>query len=40
MVAAGLATGYAVVLKPAEQSPACGLMVVQALREARRAARA
>jgi RHH-type transcriptional regulator, proline utilization regulon repressor / proline dehydrogenase / delta 1-pyrroline-5-carboxylate dehydrogenase len=34
MVAAGLATGNTVVLKPAEQSPACGLMVVQALREA------
>jgi RHH-type proline utilization regulon transcriptional repressor/proline dehydrogenase/delta 1-pyrroline-5-carboxylate dehydrogenase len=34
MVAAGLATGNAVVLKPAEQSPACGYMVVKALREA------
>jgi RHH-type proline utilization regulon transcriptional repressor/proline dehydrogenase/delta 1-pyrroline-5-carboxylate dehydrogenase len=34
MVAAGLATGNAVILKPAEQSPACGGMVVQALREA------
>jgi RHH-type proline utilization regulon transcriptional repressor/proline dehydrogenase/delta 1-pyrroline-5-carboxylate dehydrogenase len=34
MVAAGLATGCPVVLKPAEQSPACGLMVVQALRGA------
>ncbi|TML06015.1 MAG: aldehyde dehydrogenase family protein, partial [Actinobacteria bacterium] len=34
MVAAGLATGNTVVLKPAEQSPGCGLMVVQALREA------
>ena len=34
MVAAGLATGNTVVLKPAEQSPACGLMVVQALRGA------
>ena len=34
MVAAGLATGCPVVLKPAEQSPACGLMVVQALRNA------
>jgi RHH-type proline utilization regulon transcriptional repressor/proline dehydrogenase/delta 1-pyrroline-5-carboxylate dehydrogenase len=34
MVAAGLATGNAVVLKPAEQSPACGLAVVRALREA------
>ena len=34
MVAAGLATGNAVVLKPAEQSPGCALMLVQALREA------
>ena len=34
MVAAGLATGNAVVLKPAEQSPACGHAVVRALREA------
>ena len=34
MVAAGLATGNTVVLKPAEQSPGCGLMVVEALREA------
>ncbi len=34
MVAAGLATGNVVVLKPAEQSPGCGLMVVRALREA------
>jgi RHH-type proline utilization regulon transcriptional repressor/proline dehydrogenase/delta 1-pyrroline-5-carboxylate dehydrogenase len=34
MTAAGLATGNSVVLKPAEQSPACGLMVVRALREA------
>jgi predicted delta-1-pyrroline-5-carboxylate dehydrogenase group 2 len=34
MVAAGLATGNAVILKPAEQSPGCGTMVVQALREA------
>jgi RHH-type proline utilization regulon transcriptional repressor/proline dehydrogenase/delta 1-pyrroline-5-carboxylate dehydrogenase len=34
MVAAGLATGNSVVLKPAEQSPACGLMVVEALRSA------
>ena len=34
MVAAGLATGNTVVLKPAEQSTGCGLMVVQALREA------
>src|SRR3954452_5896732 len=33
MTAAGLATGNTVVLKPAEQSPACGLMVVRALRE-------
>jgi RHH-type proline utilization regulon transcriptional repressor/proline dehydrogenase/delta 1-pyrroline-5-carboxylate dehydrogenase len=32
MVAAGLATGNAVVLKPAEQSPACGHAVVEALR--------
>jgi RHH-type proline utilization regulon transcriptional repressor/proline dehydrogenase/delta 1-pyrroline-5-carboxylate dehydrogenase len=34
MVAAGLATGNAVVLKPAEQSPASAHAVVQALREA------
>jgi RHH-type proline utilization regulon transcriptional repressor/proline dehydrogenase/delta 1-pyrroline-5-carboxylate dehydrogenase len=34
MVSAGLATGNAVVLKPAEQSPGCGYMVVEALREA------
>ena len=34
MVAAGLAAGNAVVLKPAEQSPASGLMLVEALREA------
>jgi RHH-type proline utilization regulon transcriptional repressor/proline dehydrogenase/delta 1-pyrroline-5-carboxylate dehydrogenase len=34
MVSAGLATGNAVVLKPAEQAPACGHMVVCALREA------
>jgi RHH-type transcriptional regulator, proline utilization regulon repressor / proline dehydrogenase / delta 1-pyrroline-5-carboxylate dehydrogenase len=34
MVAAGLATGNTVVLKPAEQSPGCGMVVVQALREA------
>jgi len=34
MTAAGLATGNAVVLKPAEQSPGCGYMVVEALREA------
>jgi RHH-type proline utilization regulon transcriptional repressor/proline dehydrogenase/delta 1-pyrroline-5-carboxylate dehydrogenase len=32
MAAAALATGNAVVLKPAEQSPACGLKLVQALR--------
>jgi RHH-type proline utilization regulon transcriptional repressor/proline dehydrogenase/delta 1-pyrroline-5-carboxylate dehydrogenase len=32
MTAAALATGNAVVLKPAEQSPACGLRIVQALR--------
>ena len=34
MVAAGLATGNAVVLKPAEQSPACALAVVDALHAA------
>ena len=34
MVAAGLAAGNAVVLKPAEQSPASGLMLVEALRGA------
>jgi RHH-type proline utilization regulon transcriptional repressor/proline dehydrogenase/delta 1-pyrroline-5-carboxylate dehydrogenase len=34
MVSAALATGNSVVLKPAEQSPACGLAVVQALRDA------
>ncbi len=34
MVSAGLATGNAVVLKPAEQSPACAQMLVGALREA------
>jgi RHH-type proline utilization regulon transcriptional repressor/proline dehydrogenase/delta 1-pyrroline-5-carboxylate dehydrogenase len=34
MVAAGLATGNTAVLKPAEQAPGCGLMVVRALREA------
>jgi RHH-type proline utilization regulon transcriptional repressor/proline dehydrogenase/delta 1-pyrroline-5-carboxylate dehydrogenase len=34
MVAAGLATGNAVVLKPAEQSPACALALVSALRDA------
>jgi RHH-type proline utilization regulon transcriptional repressor/proline dehydrogenase/delta 1-pyrroline-5-carboxylate dehydrogenase len=34
MVAAGLATGNAVVLKPAEQSPGCAIVLVEALREA------
>jgi len=34
MVAAGLATGNAAVLKPAEQSPGCALMIFRALREA------
>ena len=34
MVSAGLATGNAVVLKPAEQSPGCALLLFQALREA------
>jgi RHH-type proline utilization regulon transcriptional repressor/proline dehydrogenase/delta 1-pyrroline-5-carboxylate dehydrogenase len=34
MVSAGLATGNAVVLKPAEQSPACARVLVEALREA------
>jgi len=34
MVAAGLATGNAVLLKPAEQSPGCAALLVQALREA------
>ena len=34
MVAAGLATGNAVLLKPAEQTPGCAAMLVQALREA------
>jgi predicted delta-1-pyrroline-5-carboxylate dehydrogenase group 2 len=34
MVAAGLATGNAVVLKPAEQSPASALLLVEALRAA------
>jgi RHH-type transcriptional regulator, proline utilization regulon repressor / proline dehydrogenase / delta 1-pyrroline-5-carboxylate dehydrogenase len=34
MVAAGLATGNAVVLKPAEQSPGCALPLVQALHAA------
>jgi acyl-CoA reductase-like NAD-dependent aldehyde dehydrogenase len=32
MTSAALATGHAVVLKPAEQSPGCALMLVQALR--------
>ena len=32
MTAAALATGNAVVLKPAEQAPACGLRIVEALR--------
>ena len=32
MTAAALATGNAVVLKPAEQSPGCALVIVQALR--------
>jgi RHH-type proline utilization regulon transcriptional repressor/proline dehydrogenase/delta 1-pyrroline-5-carboxylate dehydrogenase len=34
MTAAALATGNAVVLKPAEQSPACALRIVEALRAA------
>ena len=34
MVAAGLATGNGVVLKPAEQSPACAYAVVEALHAA------
>jgi len=34
MISAALATGNAVVFKPAEQSPACGLAVVEALRRA------
>jgi RHH-type transcriptional regulator, proline utilization regulon repressor / proline dehydrogenase / delta 1-pyrroline-5-carboxylate dehydrogenase len=34
MVSAGLATGNAVLLKPAEQSPGCAAMLVRALREA------
>jgi RHH-type proline utilization regulon transcriptional repressor/proline dehydrogenase/delta 1-pyrroline-5-carboxylate dehydrogenase len=34
MTAAGLATGNAVVLKPAEQAPGCAAMLVQALRAA------
>ena len=33
MTCAGLATGNAVVLKPAEQSPGCALMLFRALRE-------
>jgi RHH-type proline utilization regulon transcriptional repressor/proline dehydrogenase/delta 1-pyrroline-5-carboxylate dehydrogenase len=34
MIAAGLATGNAVVFKPAEQTPLCGLVLVEALRDA------
>jgi RHH-type proline utilization regulon transcriptional repressor/proline dehydrogenase/delta 1-pyrroline-5-carboxylate dehydrogenase len=34
MVAAGLATGNAVVFKPAEQTPLCGFVLVEALRDA------
>jgi RHH-type proline utilization regulon transcriptional repressor/proline dehydrogenase/delta 1-pyrroline-5-carboxylate dehydrogenase len=34
MVAAALATGNSVVLKPAEQTPLCGWMLVKALRDA------
>jgi RHH-type proline utilization regulon transcriptional repressor/proline dehydrogenase/delta 1-pyrroline-5-carboxylate dehydrogenase len=34
MVAAGLAAGNAVILKPAEQAPGCALVLVEALREA------
>ena len=34
MVAAGLATGNAAILKPAEQSPGCAYEIVRALREA------
>ena len=34
MVAAGLATGNAVLLKPAEQAPGCAAVLVEALREA------
>jgi RHH-type proline utilization regulon transcriptional repressor/proline dehydrogenase/delta 1-pyrroline-5-carboxylate dehydrogenase len=34
MVAAGLATGNAVVFKPAEQTPSCGFVLVEALRDA------
>ncbi len=33
MTAAGLATGNAVILKPAEQTPGCAALLVQALRE-------
>jgi RHH-type proline utilization regulon transcriptional repressor/proline dehydrogenase/delta 1-pyrroline-5-carboxylate dehydrogenase len=33
MVAAGLATGNAVILKPAEQSPGCAFILARALRE-------
>jgi RHH-type proline utilization regulon transcriptional repressor/proline dehydrogenase/delta 1-pyrroline-5-carboxylate dehydrogenase len=33
MVSAGLATGNAVILKPAEQTPGCAAVLVQALRE-------
>jgi len=33
MTAAGLATGNGVILKPAEQSPGCALVLTQALRE-------
>ena len=33
MVSAGLATGNAVILKPAEQAPGCALAVIRALRE-------
>ena len=38
MTAAALAAGNAVVLKPAEQSPACALALVEALHERRRPA--
>ena len=34
MTAAGLATGNAVILKPAEQTPGCAYVLVRALREA------
>jgi RHH-type proline utilization regulon transcriptional repressor/proline dehydrogenase/delta 1-pyrroline-5-carboxylate dehydrogenase len=34
MIAAGLATGNAVVLKPAEQTPLCAFVLVEALRDA------